>query len=68
MEFDAYVYGRLLPVKNREDIFGKQEICDCSDQICDHMENLLTSSTDISFSGLWNWSANVLTESCFPPI
>lgn len=53
MEFDAYVYGRLLPVKNREDIFGKQEIYDCSDQICGHVENLLISSTDISFSGLW---------------
>ena len=26
MDFDDYVYQRLLPVENRPDIFGKQEI------------------------------------------
>ena len=53
MEFDAYVYGHLIPVTNREDIFGKQEIYDCSDCVCGHVENLLINSTDISFDGLW---------------
>lgn len=53
MDFDAYVYERLLPVKNREDIFGKQEIYDLSDQVCGHVENLLINSADISFEGLW---------------
>lgn len=53
MEFDSYVYERLMPVKNREDIFGKQEIYDSRDRICGHVENLLIGSTDISFDGLW---------------
>lgn len=53
LAFDAYVYERLLPVKNREDIFGKQEIYDCSDQICGQVENLLINSTEISFDALW---------------
>lgn len=53
MAFDAYVYGRLLPVKNREDIFGKQEIYDCSDRVSGHVENLLINSTEISFEILW---------------
>lgn len=53
MEFDAYVYERLLPVKNREDIFGKQELYDCEDRVCGQVENLLISSTDISFDKLW---------------
>lgn len=53
MEFDSFVYKRLLPVKNREDIFGKQEIYDCRDQVCGHVENLLINSTDISFDDLW---------------
>lgn len=53
MAFDAYVYDRLLPVKNREDIFGKQEIYDCSDRVSGHVENLLINSTEISFEILW---------------
>lgn len=53
MAFDSYVYDRLLPVKNREDIFGKQEIYDCSDRVSGHVENLLINSTEISFEILW---------------
>lgn len=53
MAFDAYVYEHLLPVKNREDLFGKQEIYNCADEVCGHVENLLIGSTDISFEGLW---------------
>lgn len=53
MEFDAYVYERLLPVKNREDIFGRQLIYDCEDQISSTVENLLINSTTISFDNLW---------------
>lgn len=52
MKFDAYVYEHLMPVKNRVDIFGKQEIYDCSDNICGQVENLLINSTDISFDAL----------------
>lgn len=53
MEFDSYVYERLLPVKNREDIFGRQLVYDCADQICNTVENLLINSTTISFDHLW---------------
>ncbi|MEG0988310.1 MAG: PHP domain-containing protein [Clostridium sp.] len=54
MKFDAYVYMHLIPVHNREDIFGKQEIYDCDDQVCGQVENLLINSTDISFDDLWD--------------
>lgn len=54
MEFDAFVSNKLLPVKNRECIFGKQEIYNCHDQVCGHVENLLINSTEISFDRLWD--------------
>lgn len=53
MEFDAYVYEHLLPVQNRVDIFGKQEIYNCSDEVCGQVDHLLINSTDISFDLLW---------------
>ena len=49
MDFDAYVYEHLLPIKNREDIFGKQQIMNEKDEVCGTVENLLIGSTDISF-------------------
>ena len=49
MDFDAYVYDHMLPVKNREDIFGRQQIMDEEDQETGRVENLLISATDISF-------------------
>ena len=49
MDFDAYVYDHMLPVKNREDIFGRQQIMNEEDQETDRVENLLISATDISF-------------------
>lgn len=54
MEFDKFVSSKLLPVKNRECIFGKQEIYNCHDQVSGHVENLLINSTEISFDGLWD--------------
>lgn len=53
LEFDAYVYERLLPVKNREDIFGRQEIYGLDDRPIGTEEYLLINSTAISFEGLW---------------
>ena len=29
LAFDGYVYEHMLPIKNREAIFGKQQIMDC---------------------------------------
>lgn len=53
MDFDQYVYQRLLPFPNKEEIFGRQLIYDCQDQICGTIPNLLINSTEISFDGLW---------------
>lgn len=53
MDFDQYVYQRLLPFPNKEEIFGRQLIYDCQDQICGTIPNLLINSTEISFEGLW---------------
>ena len=33
MEFDNYVKGQRIPVKNREDIFGEQLIMDENDEV-----------------------------------
>lgn len=49
MEFDTYVYGRLLPFPNREDIFGKQQIMDEQDRVTGTVEYLLISATSVSF-------------------
>lgn len=53
LAFDAYVYARLLPVPNREDIFGRQLLINEADEVCGSEPNLLISSADISFDGLW---------------
>lgn len=53
MDFDAYVYDRLLPFPNKEEIFGRQLIYDTADQICGTVPNLLINATEISFDGLW---------------
>lgn len=52
LAFDAYVYERLLPVPNREDIFGKQQIMDKKDQVTGTVENLLINATSISFDNV----------------
>lgn len=53
MAFDSYVDERLISVRNREDIFGRQLIYDSSDQLCAQESRLLTVAADISFDGLW---------------
>lgn len=53
MAFDGHVYTHLMKFPNKEEIFGKQQICDEND-ICIATEpNLLINSADISFDGLW---------------
>jgi len=49
LAFDEYVYAHLLPIQNREDIFGKQLILDQEDKVVGSVENLLINATDISF-------------------
>lgn len=53
MDFDLYVYDRLLPFPNNVEIFGKQEIYNKEDKVCGTVPNLLINSADISFDGLW---------------
>lgn len=53
LEFDAYVYEKLIPFPNKEEIFGKQQIYDGADQVCGIVPNLLINATSISFEGLW---------------
>ena len=53
LEFDAYVYEKLIPFPNNEKIFGRQLIYDSSDQICGKVEKLLINAVDISFDRLW---------------
>ncbi len=52
MEFDAYVYQRLLDFPNNEAIFGFQEIYDENDCCVGKEPKLLISAVDISFDDL----------------
>mgnify|MGYP000034249520 FL=1 len=54
LEFDSYVYERLMKFPNQEEIFGKQQIYGCDDQICGSEPNLLINATEISFQDLWD--------------
>ena len=49
MDFDEYVYERILPIKNKKNIFGEQQIMDEFDQVIGIEERLLISATSISF-------------------
>ncbi len=53
MDFDRFVYGHLLKVPNKPEIFGRQLLMDRQDQVCGEEENLLINATDLSFDGLW---------------
>lgn len=53
LAFDQYVYGKLMKFANKEEIFGKQQIYNEEDEWVETEKNLLISSTDISFDGLW---------------
>ena len=49
LAFDSHVYQRLLPVPNREDIFGKQQVMDEKDRVTGTVDNLLINAVSISF-------------------
>lgn len=57
MDFDRYVHSKILPVKNRPDIFGKQQIMDCNDCCTDIEPLLLIGSADISFDDVFHLTA-----------
>ena len=52
MLFSEHVEGRLLPIKNRPEIFGEQIIMDGNDNIIGNADNLLSVATDISVESL----------------
>ena len=49
LSFDRLVYDRLMPIPNREDIFGKQQIMNERDEVTGSKEYLLINATSISF-------------------
>lgn len=52
VRFGEYVEGRLMPIKNRPDIFGEQIIMDGEDNVIGKVDNLLSVATDISIEDL----------------
>lgn len=53
MAFDDFIYGHILPIKNKEAIFGKQQIMNEEDEVTQTVERLLISATDISFDNVF---------------
>lgn len=53
MDFDSYVYRHLLPLPNREDIFGRQLLCNAKDEYTGKVDNLLIHATDIGFDKVY---------------
>lgn len=54
MQFDAFVYERLMKFPNKEEVFGRQLLYSEEDEIVGTELNLLISSVDISFDELWD--------------
>lgn len=50
MRFSDYVYSQLIKVKNKEEIFGKQEVYNNKDEIIDYEPYLLINASNISFN------------------
>lgn len=48
MEFDREVEKRRDPIKNRPEIFGRQQIMDHEDNVLDEEENLLLYATELT--------------------
>ncbi len=54
MNFDHYVYSQYVPFPNKEDIFGKQQICNENDEIIGNEPYLLINATNISFDQVYD--------------
>jgi PHP family Zn ribbon phosphoesterase len=52
LEFDTYVYSRLIKILNKEEIFGKQEQYDAEDKLIGTEPYLLINAAEISFDEL----------------
>lgn len=47
LDFSDYVHSRMLPIKNRTEIFGEQLVTDARDNVVATEELLLTNASDI---------------------
>lgn len=54
MEFDDYVYGHLMKIKNKEAIFGEQLLVNEADEVYAKEEYLLINAADIGFDEVAN--------------
>jgi PHP family Zn ribbon phosphoesterase len=54
MNFDAYVYSKLIPFPNNEKIFGKQQICNEEDEVIGTEPYLLINAAAISFDQVYD--------------
>ncbi|MBO5520852.1 MAG: PHP domain-containing protein [Eubacterium sp.] len=54
MSFDAYVYDRLMKIRNKTDIFGEQVIMNENDEPVGEEEYFLTNATEISFDQVYD--------------
>lgn len=54
LAWDEYVYGQLIDIKNKEDIFGKQLLCNIDDEVIGKKEKLLINATSISFDSVYD--------------
>ena len=54
MAFDAYVYERLMKIRNRIDVFGEQVIMNENDEPVGEEEFFLTNATEISFDQVYD--------------
>jgi len=54
LAFDAYVYERLMKIRNRIDIFGEQIIMNEKDEPVGEEEYFLTNATEISFDQVYD--------------
>lgn len=53
LAFDAYVYDKLIKIRNNRDIFGRQIIVDEEECVVYEEENLLIQATEISFDEVY---------------
>lgn len=52
LKFDSFVYEKLPDIKNKEEIFGKQQIMNENDEVIGNIDKLLINATQIGFDYL----------------
>ena len=54
LEWDRFVYDRLLKIRNRSEIFGNQILYNDNDEITGYEENLMINATTIVFDEVYD--------------